>query len=77
MPSQPLRVRVKISIPANVIHSYYTGDVREIVATAIDGRVVRFPANILRPYVSHNGVHGEFVIEFDADHKFVGIQRSV
>ena len=69
------QLRVVLNIPANVIHSYYTGAAREIVATAVDGRVVRFPANILRPFVTHDGVHGEFAIEFDTNHKFVGIHR--
>ena len=73
MPSQQLRV--VLNIPVNVIHSYYSGSAREIIATSRDGRVVRFPANILRPFVSHDGVHGEFAIEFDADHKFVAIHR--
>jgi hypothetical protein len=69
------QLRVVLNIPVNVIHSYYSGAARDIVATTRDGRVVRFPANILRPYVSHDGVHGEFAIEFDANHKFVAIHR--
>lgn len=68
-------LRVMLHIPADVIHSYYNGAAREVVATARDGRVVRFPANILRPFVMHDGVHGEFEIEFDANHRFVAIRR--
>lgn len=71
------RLHVVLSIPANVIHSYYNGAVREVAATTVDGRVVRFPANILRPFVTHDGVHGEFEIEFDANHRFVAIHRLV
>jgi hypothetical protein len=69
------QLHLRLNIPANVIHSYYEGGIREIVASAIDGRVVRFPANILRPFVTHDGVHGEFALEFDANHKFVAIHR--
>ncbi len=69
------QLRLRLNIPANAIHAYYSGGVREIVATAIDGRVVRFPANILRPFVTHDGVHGEFALEFDTNHKFVAIHR--
>lgn len=69
------RLRLTLQIPADVIHSYYNGAAREVVATAADGRVVRFPANILRPFVMHDGVRGEFEIEFDANHKFVAIHR--
>ncbi len=69
------QLRLRLNIPADVIHAYYGGGVREIVASAIDGRVVRFPVNILRPFVTHDGVHGEFALEFDANHKFVAIHR--
>lgn len=69
------RLRLTLHIPADVIHSYYNGAAREVVGTTADGRVVRFPANILRPYVMHDGVHGEFEIEFDVNHKFVAIHR--
>lgn len=71
----PQQLRVVLNIPVNVIHSYYSGAAREIVATTRDGRTVRFPANILRPFVTHDGVHGEFAIEFDANHRFVAIHR--
>ena len=74
MPS-PERLHLRLDISAELIHTYYSGGVREVVATAHDGRVVRFPANILRSFVTHHGVHGEFVLEFDANHKFVAINR--
>jgi hypothetical protein len=45
------------------------------VATAIDGRVVRFPASILKNVVGHEGIQGTFKICFDANNKFDGITR--
>jgi hypothetical protein len=45
------------------------------VATAIDGRIVRFPAGILKGVVGHEGIHGTFKICFDAENKFDGITR--
>ena len=73
--SAPYRLRLKLKIPPHLIQHYYSGGVREIVTTAVDGRVVRFPVNILRPFVTHEGVHGEFALEFDAQHKFIAIHR--
>ncbi|MEH6556528.1 MAG: DUF2835 domain-containing protein [Oceanicoccus sp.] len=45
-----------------------------VVSTqSCDGRRVRFPANILQPFVTHNGIDGRFAIEFDQQAKFKSI----
>lgn len=46
-----------------------------VVARTMDGRTVRFPANILRSVVQANGVHGIFELVVDENHKFVSLQR--
>lgn len=71
--SQKILVRLNIS-PA-VYESYYQGLVKEVVATSIDGRKLRFPANILQSVILHDGIVGLFEIEFSHDNKFVAIQR--
>jgi len=53
----------------------YQGQVHTVVATAADGRIVRFPAGILKDVVGHEGIHGTFKIRFDANNKFDGISR--
>ena len=53
--------------------SFYQGQVQTVVATATDGRVVRFPAGILKHVVGHDGIHGTFRICFDVNNKFDGI----
>lgn len=55
--------------------TFYQGQVQTVVATAMDGRIVRFPAGILKGMVGHEGIHGTFKIRFDADNKFDGIVR--
>jgi hypothetical protein len=55
--------------------SVYQGQVKDVVATASDGRVVRFPAAILKKMVGHEGIQGTFKIHFDANNKFDGITR--
>ena len=42
---------------------------------ARDGRSVRFPADILQPFLLHNGIVGSFKISFDSDGKFKTIMR--
>jgi hypothetical protein len=53
----------------------YQGVVKDVVTRAVDGRTVRFPAHILRPFVTHDGVSGRFQIIFDDNHRFQTIKR--
>ncbi len=69
------KVRFTLHISAHEYQQYYSGSVRNVVVSANDGRIIQFPANILRPFISHDGIHGEFVIEFDDSNKFVSIKK--
>ncbi|MCC6207228.1 MAG: DUF2835 domain-containing protein [Gammaproteobacteria bacterium] len=54
---------------------YYQGAARHVVVRGRDGRTVQFPAGLLRGFVSHDGVHGEFRLRFDASNKLVSLDR--
>ena len=73
--SERHRVRVSIYLTVDQVHAYYAGAVKNVAAKTVDGRVIHFPANILRSVVDKNGVNGMFDIEFDQNHKFVAIHR--
>ena len=66
---------VTIHISREDYLNVYQGQVHTVVATAADGRIVRFPAGILKDVVGHEGIHGTFKIRFDANNKFDGISR--
>lgn len=70
---QRMHIVLRIS-PHRLLH-YYEGEVDTVVARATDGRVIRFPANILRSVVQSDGVQGTFELVFDENHKFVSISR--
>lgn len=70
-----LEITVRLSISRDNYLAWYQGAVREVLARSIDGRTVRFPANILRSFVDNSGVNGTFSIEFDANGKFKGIRK--
>ena len=55
--------------------SFYQGAVKLVSAISIDGKTVQFPANILRQFVTLDGIDGTFAIYFDANNKFVEIKR--
>ncbi len=69
------KVHFVLHISADKYMEVYTGTVRDVVTVASDGRKIRFPANLLRPFVGLDGIHGEFVIEFDDNNKFVAINK--
>jgi len=73
MPHQKIHFVLQIS--AHQYMEYYSGAVRDVVTVASDGRRLRFPANLLRPFVAQDGIQGEFVIEFDDSHKLVAINK--
>lgn len=69
------KARFSLAIPADVYLSYYQRAAEAVVVQAYDGRTLQFPAGILQRFVTHDGVYGEFEIEFDARHKLVAIRR--
>lgn len=64
-----------LSLTADEYLPYYRGTVKNVQVLSHDGRTLRFPANILRPFVAHDGIHGTFVLEYDQQNKFKGIRR--
>ena len=68
-------VLIRLAIPAEEYQRLYMGAVRDVLAHSEDGRRIRFPAMILRPYVTHSGVHGVFKILFDDSNRFQGIEK--
>jgi hypothetical protein len=55
--------------------AYYRGDVSQIQVQAIDGRRVRFPARLLRPFVTAGGVQGRFRLRYDGTGRSLGLVR--
>jgi hypothetical protein len=71
--SNQLIVDLHISSDEFLLH--YQGNVKQVSCVSRDGRQVRFPTNILQPFVEHTGIHGTFVIYFDKFYKFEKIER--
>lgn len=67
--------RFRLSIPAHDYLAYYQGVVHEVVVTLYDGHTIQFPADILRPFVSHAGVYGEFVLQVDGDNRLQSLEQ--
>ena len=68
-------VIVSLNIAAEEYLKLYQGAARSVFTKTREGRSIRFPANILQPFVSYNGVVGRFKIEFDEQNRFKNITR--
>lgn len=54
---------------------YYRGSVKEVVVRCSSGVTVQFPAALLRPFVTAEGIHGDFVLTCKDDHKGAELRR--
>ncbi|MBA56049.1 MAG: hypothetical protein CMK89_16480 [Pseudomonadales bacterium] len=68
---------VDLTITPEEYLKWYRGSAKAIVATSRDGRKVSFPADSLRPYVTHGGIKGTFAIYFDDNNKLLGVEKLV
>lgn len=69
------QVEVQLNITQDEFLRWYSGVAQQVSCHALDGRTVRFPANLLQPFITHEGVYGLFKISFDEKGKFLDIER--
>ena len=68
-------VTVTLAISAQEYERFYRGQARNVICTAKDGRTIQFPAAILRQFLTHDGIYGDFNICFTFENKFKSIQK--
>jgi len=71
-----LRYAFRLSLSSDRYLAYYRGEVQHVVARCADGQTVQFPASLLTPFVSTSGVHGDFVLTCDDDHRGARLARA-
>lgn len=71
MPSYEMR----IDLDAEQWRQFYEGRVAQVQVTDVQGRRLRFPAEHLRRFTSHDGVHGRFLLTTDEAHRFQKLER--
>jgi len=66
---------VPLNITADAYRQLYSGDARNVFAHDQEGRKIQFPASSLRPFVTHEGIRGTFIIRVDDHNKLAAIRR--
>ena len=51
------------------------GHANRVMLRSRDGRKVSLPAHHLRPFLTHDGIHGSFELEFDPSGSLLALRR--
>jgi uncharacterized protein DUF2835 len=70
------RVSFSLNIEPEQVQKYYRGEALSVIATTESGLKVQFPANLILPHVTHNSIHGRFVLEYQNDGKAISLLRT-
>lgn len=64
-----------LNISADDYLYYYKGKAKYVLTISQDGRKIKFPANALQSFLTHEGVSGRFRLRFDANNKLISIDK--
>lgn len=64
-----------IALSAECLRVVYQGRANRILVQSRDGRSVSVPAHHFRRFLTHEGVHGSFELEFSAAGKLLNLKR--
>ncbi len=69
------KAHFRLNISTEKYLRHYQGTAKYVVARTADGRTVQFPANLLRQFITKDGIHGEFLLCFDEQNKVSDFQK--
>ncbi|NLY12680.1 MAG: DUF2835 domain-containing protein [Gammaproteobacteria bacterium] len=64
-----------ISIPAKDYLRVYQGTANRILIRSQDGRTVSLPARHLQPFLTHSGISGRFIMDFNPQGQLLNLRR--
>jgi hypothetical protein len=64
-----------ISIPAQDYLRVYRGTANRVLIRSRDGRTISLPARHLQPFLTHDGIYGSFIMEFNAQGQLLDLRR--
>ncbi|MDX2479674.1 MAG: DUF2835 domain-containing protein [Desulfuromusa sp.] len=54
---------------------YYQGTASSAKVISECGKRLHFPATRLRPFLSHTGINGRFLLTIDSNNRFINLQQ--
>lgn len=68
-----MKNQFSLRISASEMQRYYSGQAQRVVVTADNGQRLQFSAELLRQFVTRDGVQGWFEIEYDDTGRLQGL----
>ena len=68
------RLRFELHLSGERLLAYYRGRVQSVLVRAHDGRTVRLPIQVLRPFITREGIFGTFEITLSPKGKLLDIR---
>ncbi len=68
-------IRFKLSLSSEQFLRVYQGTAKNIATRTDDGQLIKFPAQNIKQFLTHDGIYGYFEMEFSPEYKFMGIKR--
>ena len=69
------QVEFWLELDAQSYLSYYRGQIKNIQVTSFCQQRVKFPASLLKPFITHAGVKGRFVLTYLTSGKVVSLTK--
>lgn len=64
---------LSLKLTPRQVEEYYRGRAKQVVAEAADGRIIQLPIKVLHPFISKQGIQGDFLVTTNDDNRFVKI----
>jgi len=68
-------IRFYLQLSYDEYSAVYKGHAQHVITKSFDGRTIRFPADILKPYLTRAGILGTFAIHFDNNNRFQSLEK--
>jgi hypothetical protein len=69
------KVVLSVALPAFKYEALYAGAAKNLVANSLDGRKVQLPLLAFQRFLTHQGIHGVFEVEFDDSNKLIAVNK--
>ncbi|NOZ51889.1 MAG: DUF2835 domain-containing protein [Gammaproteobacteria bacterium] len=64
-----------LKISAHEYVKYYQGIARAVYVKDKNGKSIQFPADVLKPFITKDGIYGYFIIRIDDRNKLIDIKK--
>lgn len=69
------RFEFRLDISAEQYLAYYRGEILSVQVRLADGRLLNFPAGLLRPFLRPEGIHGDFLLSCNERNRQARLSR--